>query len=162
MVAFKTILVATDLSRYSDEALEYAVEMARVQKGRILLVHVFEPPFLGQAGIDFSMGPEVHQWFQGLRKEVEGKLGEQAKDLRKKGLEIEPFVREGIPYSEILKAAEEADADLIILGTHGRTGLGHMLLGSVAERVVRRALCPVLTVRPKEIPAEKETETVPS
>jgi nucleotide-binding universal stress UspA family protein len=64
--------------------------------------------------------------------------------------------KEGVPFLEILKAAGEMQADLIVLGTHGRTGLAHVLLGSVAERVVRRSACPVLTVRPKAM-MEKKT-----
>ncbi len=153
MKLFKKILIATDLSDYSAEAVEYAVSLANVCGGSVTLFHVFEPPFLDQTGFNFAMGPEVYEWVGGVRGQAEKKLGTLARDIRKRGVDVSPVIRDGNPTAEILKEVEKENPDLIVMGTHGRIGFSHALLGSVAERVLRRAECPVLTIHPKKIAA---------
>jgi nucleotide-binding universal stress UspA family protein len=151
MITLHRILVATDFSDYSKEALQYAVHMARSWGADLYLLHVFEPPFFSHAGVAPSMRAEVHQWIRELREEDHQRLNRLAEEVRHQGAKVHSIFKEGTPFLEILKTAEEIPADLIVMGTHGRTGLAHVFLGSVAERVVRRSSSPVLTVRPKEL-----------
>ncbi len=149
MGPFRSILCATDLSESSERALEMAAALARDGGGRLLVLHVAEPPPLVRRG-------ELARVLQepgGYRRELEDWL----RRFRPADLEgrIDYRIEEGTPAEEILHRAEEGPCDLIVVGTHGRTGLGRLLLGSVAEQVVRRAPCPVLTVR---LPAEPSPE----
>ena len=145
---FKAILFATDFSESSEHAFQYALSLARKFESRLGIIHVINEP------VDLRGFYVPHISFDKLEEEIEQgacKLMEkfcrsQAQDYTK----IESFVVPGIPYDEIIKKAEEIDADLIILGTHGRTGLDHVLFGSTAEKVVRKSPVPVMTIRIKE------------
>lgn len=91
-------------------------------------------------------------WFDEARKEESKRLNELAVQIaHENGISVYPLLKEGVPFHQILKTAKEIPADLIVLGTHGRTGLAHAIIGSVAERVVRESNCPVFTVRPKSL-----------
>ena len=139
----KTIVVPIDFSPPSKNALRYAVRLAE-QFGSVLrLVHVVEPaPFLGDlsdVGLIRSDGE--------IARVAKVQLQALAQDEIEELVPVYPEVRIGKPYNEIVAAAKVSSADLIVIATHGYTGLKHVLLGSTAERVVRHAPCPVLVVR---------------
>jgi nucleotide-binding universal stress UspA family protein len=140
-VSRRKILVATDFSPGSDEALDRAIEIAKSSTAKVEIIHVIELaeeyPF-GLIYLDADSGA--------LYTHVDHELARRADRLRQAGLEADTKIAEGNASSEIAKRGRELGADLIVVGTHGRTGRAHAMLGSVAERVVRRASCPVLTV----------------
>ncbi len=151
MWELRNILCATDLSGPAERALELAAALARDRGARLLVLHVAVPPPFVRPG-ELS---KVLQQPGGYRQELQDRL----RHFRPAGLEgrIDYRIEEGTPADEILRLAEEIPCDLVVLGTHGRTGLGRLLLGSVAEQVLRRASCPVLTVRlPAETPPAAE------
>lgn len=138
----KKILVPTDFTVYSDHAIEYAIMVGRKFQAKILLVHVIEP-------LTYSLTDTVQiiDHYTALKTVAKPILENLQKMILKKGLEADILLLDGNPYLEIVKKSREAGVDLIIMGTHGRTGIEHILMGSVAERVVRLASCPVVTVR---------------
>jgi nucleotide-binding universal stress UspA family protein len=156
MITLHRILMATDFSDYSNEALDYAVYLARGFGADLYLFHVFEPPFFSHTGVSPGVRPEVSQWIKEVKEDEARQLNDLAEKVRHQGAKVHPIFKEGTPFLEILKTAGEIPTDLIVLGTHGRTGLAHVLMGSVAERVVRKAACPVFTVRPKVLAVVKE------
>jgi nucleotide-binding universal stress UspA family protein len=158
MITLHRILMATDFSAYSKEALDYAVHLAKVLAADLYLLHVYEAPLFVPSGVSLSMRPEVRQWILDVKGEETKKLQTLAEEVRHLGAKVHPIFKEGAPFMEILKTAEEIPADLIVLGTHGRTGLSHVLMGSVAERVVRKSACPVFTVRPKSLAGAQEAK----
>ena len=136
---FHTILVPYDFSRHADRALDTAVRLARPSKGRVLLLHVV-PPLPGlPAGI--SRGDVVVNLHRALEAVADLTAAHRA-------LRVESRVCEGNPVERILEVAREADS--IVMGTLGRTGIDRILFGSVAEKVVRKAPCPVLVVKRDE------------
>lgn len=145
MKPFATILFAVDFSESSDHAFSYAFELAQKFSSRLVIIHVINEP------VDLRGFYVPHISFDNLEKEIaEGaeKMMDRFCDSKLKVFaNYERSVVSGIPYEEIVRKAEEVNADLIIMGTHGRKGLDHMLFGSTAERVVRGAHCPVMTVR---------------
>lgn len=141
----RKILVPTDFSACSEQAARYAAMIAQAFKARVLLVHVVEPLTYGM-----SEAFNVSDHFVTL-KAIAGSLLEEAhRRLAKRGIPVEADLLTGVPYREILQKSRRAGADLIVMGTHGRTGVEHFLLGSVAEKVVRLSSCPVVTVRSSE------------
>ena len=145
MKDFKTILFANDFAETSEEVFDYALNLAKKYDAKLLIVHVINEP------VDLRGFYVPHISFENLEKEIaEGAEKMMEKFCRTKVKDFknyETFVLSGIPYEEIMKKADESQASLIVMGTHGRRGLYHMLFGSTAERVVRGAGCPVLTVR---------------
>jgi len=148
----RRLMFATDFSPCSQEALAHARYLATELGAEVNVVHVFERPFFIEAGVShrLQLRHDVDQWIQEAKDEAKRRLESLANELRIKGLTVTVAFREGIPFVEILKEADEWRADLIVMGTHGRTGVAHALIGSVAERVVERAPCAVLTVRPAQ------------
>ncbi len=138
----KKILVPTDFTVYSDHAIEYAIMVARNFEAKILLVHVIEP-----MAYSVTDTIQIIDHYSALKTVAGPILRNLQNKLLKKGLEVDTLLLDGTPYLEIVKRSRQAGIDLIIMGTHGRTGIKHVLMGSVAERVVRMAPCPVLTVR---------------
>lgn len=147
-VQYNRILVATDESECAKKALAHAHTIATINNSSVALVHVMEvtaqtnyvsDPLLGQQPI---VVPDATEAQMEHAKDLLNEIAEQFSDLK----EVYTFHRVGIPRQEILDVAAEWDADLIIMGTHGRTGFDHFLSGSVSESVVRRSLCPVLVV----------------
>jgi universal stress protein A len=140
----KNILVPLDFSERSLKSLQYAVAFAKQFGAKITLLHVISAPVYT---VDFSYYPP-------LRPEQLAGIEGQLEDLRTRKipaeLPVDIAVREGLVFDGILEMAREIRADLIIATTHGHTGLKHLMLGSVAENVVRRAPCPVLVVRELE------------
>lgn len=144
----RRILVPVDFSECSRKALRFALPFARQFQARLVLVHVVEPMIVPENLV--MAVPELPEAGSGLVKDAQTrleKLGEKEIPTEARGGAL---VRVGRPFQEIIEAANEEDADLIIIATHGYTGLKHVLLGSTAERVVRHAPCPVLTVRATE------------
>jgi nucleotide-binding universal stress UspA family protein len=139
------ILVPVDFSESADKALRYAFKFAEQFGAKVTLLHVIQPTVYPT---DFATPPTtVSALDEAVRARVEEKLASLASHT---GVNCGSVVRSGQPYYEIAAAAREQDVDLIIISTHGHTGLKHVLLGSTAERVVRYAPCPVLTVRERE------------
>lgn len=155
MAKIQQILVATDFSACAKEALEQAIDLARNLKGKITLLYVFESPFPYPDATSLSAYPQLYRSLQDFKREEEKKL-QSAAGIPGAGIEIRPLFKEGSASLEIVKAAQELKADLIVVGTHGRAGMSRFLMGSVAQRVSQSAPCPVLIVREKreEAPAE--------
>jgi universal stress protein A len=150
MIDLHRILVPTDFSKHSHNALTYAASFAEKFGAEIHLLHVvqdfavFFPDPIAAGAPGFP--PADH-----LTAAVRAALDRTVREHKQlQHLRVHAEAREGTPYHEIVAYARENDIDLIIMGTHGRTGLAHLLLGSVAEKVIRRAPCPVLTVRDPE------------
>jgi nucleotide-binding universal stress UspA family protein len=141
----RRILVPVDFSETSRKALQYAVPFAAAFDAEVVLLHVVQP-----YSIPVELGYMPPEWQDNQQKFLQV-AREELDKLRAREIgtraRSQAQVREGLPWPEITAAAGELQADLIILATHGRTGLQHVLLGSVAERVVRHAHCPVLVVR---------------
>jgi nucleotide-binding universal stress UspA family protein len=143
----KHILVPTDFSEASQAALEMAASMARRFGARLTLFHAHAvPSYLYPDG----MMPVPATVLNELERSIVAELNRLAQSLAAGGMTVEIRHTLGGAAAEICRAADEIGADLIIMGTHGRTGLRHMVLGSVAEKVVRKAAQPVLTVRSRE------------
>jgi nucleotide-binding universal stress UspA family protein len=150
MIALKHILVPTDFSETSDAALAYGREFARTFGASLDLLHVadnvFSRGFTGEGYL--AILPDLQE---DLERTARVRLDEMLIDHDEPGLAATPVLRTSTsPASEIVAYARENDVDLIVMGTHGRGGVAHFLVGSVAERVVRSAPCPVLTVRHPE------------
>ncbi len=151
MVHIKTIVVPTDFSEAAAHALEYSLSLAKTFQAKIVLVHVYEPIVYYS---DAPMGmPDLVELEQNIRLVAEQTMTTlMEKHVRSRqaeygSIEVETVLVQGKPFVEIIKTAREKNADLIVLSTHGRSALEHILLGSVTEKVVRKAHCPVLTVR---------------
>ena len=139
---FKKILVPTDFSSQSDKSLDYAVMVANQFGAKIILLHIIEPfPYTTTDAFMVVDNSEA------MRSIAETLIKNQSKTLRQKKISVKTDLIVGNPAQEIIKKAEREKADLIVMGTHGRTGVEHVLLGSVAEKIVRLANCPVLTIK---------------
>jgi nucleotide-binding universal stress UspA family protein len=148
MIELKRILVPTDFSKHSLNAMKYAAAFADKFKAELYLLHVVQDLTLFLPDAISGTPPYVPPPEQ-MMSAVRDSLDRLAKEQLDK-LTVHRFVREGSPFFEIISCAKENNVDLIIMGTHGRGMLAHMLMGSVAEKVVRKAPCPVLTVRHPE------------
>jgi len=147
MFAPKKILVPTDFSEYSDAALKYAIDVARQRGAKIYLLHVIG--LIQTCAVDYCFD-------QPTLDALEKKSASTAEDMMKKQLELFPEaksvdittdVRKGVPYEEILNEQKAKDIDLIVMSSHGKTGLLGHVLGSGAEKVMKKAACPVLLIR---------------
>ncbi len=146
----KRILCPTDFSENADYAFQYALAFARKFDAKLYVLHVIHfPPQLRQS--------DIRQVIDLVIKSAEINLKELLGKSTETEVTFHPAIRTGAEYSEITELAGKEKIDLIVMGTHGRTGLAHAFLGSVAERVVRHAPCPVLTVR---LPAIKGAKAV--
>ena len=147
----KRMLVPVDFSDCSLDALEYGVSVAQRSKAFIQLLHVLEPV---SYGLDFTL-PHVATR-EHIRTELTGRLSNLVSALTSVGVPSDFTITGGLPAESILDTAKSPSIDLIVMGTHGRRGFSHALFGSVAESVLRRSLCPVLTVRsPKFQPGHR-------
>lgn len=144
---YKHILVPTDFSATSDAALEHARALASAFGSELSLVHVFEDPLLSGAVTAEAFVPEAPEVRDALMKEAQTRLTHRIRPDDRETLRATGEIITGSPATAIADHAARVGADLIVMGTHGRGGVSHLLLGSVAERVVRMAPCPVLTVR---------------
>jgi nucleotide-binding universal stress UspA family protein len=144
MIQVERILVPLDFSRHADSILEWAAHLAEEHDSTLLLLHAYHLPVEFQQ-LEGAYLPQ--DFWASVKSEAEQNLGRYAEPLRAKGLTVEVIVREGYPATVIEEEAVELQADLIVIGTHGLSGLKHLLLGSIAERVVQKSHCPVLTVK---------------
>lgn len=145
MIKLKKVLVPTDFSDSARNALRYGVSFAREYGAELVLLHVVENLTVGYASDLFPVPmAEVFQEISGYAKAEIAKLAAEA---REKGVAVVEVVAQGKPSAEIIRYAAENAIDVIVLGTHGKGMLDQALFGSTTERVVRRAPCPVLTVR---------------
>jgi nucleotide-binding universal stress UspA family protein len=138
-MATKTIVFPTDFSTASDAAMPHAEALAKSSNARLLIVHVEEPPLAYGGG----------ELYYGLPEPSSERILAMLEDVRPKDPAV-PFVHRltmGDPAGEIVRIAGDEGAEMIVLGTHGRTGMTRLLMGSVAEAIVRRAPCPVLVYR---------------
>jgi nucleotide-binding universal stress UspA family protein len=150
VATFTKIIAATDFSDDSVRAMQYAEELARKFAAEIIVMHVDQP--LAPVMLTPEFGPGLDTGTISRIAEEQRLLAQRELDkivgrLRDGGLKAKSMLRVGAPFVEIINAAQTENADLIVMGTHGRSGLTHVLMGSVAERVVRKAPCAVLTVR---------------
>jgi nucleotide-binding universal stress UspA family protein len=145
VIKLKKVLVPTDFSESARHAVTYGISFAREYSAELILLHVVENLTVGYASDLFPVPmAEVFQEISGYAKAELAKLGSEA---RAKGVDVEEQVVQGKPSAEIMRFAADNDVDMIVLGTHGKGMLDQALFGSTTERVVRRAPCPVLTVR---------------
>lgn len=139
MLRIQTILHPTDFSPFAEYAFHLACSLAHDHGGRIIVLHVAEPPLIAPGETMIHM-PRTDPW-AGIEQELRRI---QAPDPK---IPVAHRLEEGKPADAILHVAKQSKCDLIVMGTHGRTGLAHLLTGSVAEQVVRKATCPVLVVK---------------
>jgi len=151
MPSIRQILVPVDFSEPSRVAFEYAADMARPLAASVDVIHVWEAPSFVPLGSALEAGEWNPSLVELVKKNAEKALDEFVSAAAKRGLAVRTSHAEpGSPALAIAEAAKAGRYDLIVMGTHGRTGLSRTLIGSVAERVVRHAPCPVLTVRTHE------------
>jgi universal stress protein A len=144
MPSFQMILVPVDFSEHASRSLDFAIELARQFEGKLHLVHSYpiHPTMVSPYGV--ALPPDLDRTF---REAADKQLGEWAGRARKAGLAVETTTTSDPPVEAIVRCAERIHADLIVMSTRGLTGLKHVLLGSVAERTLRLAPCPVLTLK---------------
>ena len=141
---FNLILCAVDFSDTSDQAFDYSVALARKLGAQIKVAHIYQIP---AAALPNGVLDAPVDYEDNLQDQLQDRLEEYIDDKAIEDIDITAYVCQGIPYIEIIEMAMETNADMIVIGTHGRTGLSHMLMGSVAERVVRTAEVPVISIR---------------
>ncbi|MCA9108604.1 MAG: universal stress protein [Planctomycetaceae bacterium] len=149
MIQLQKLLVPTDFSEFSNHALRYGCEFAKRFGAQLHLLHVMDAsltmpdPIMGAPVSDAELN------------DLQNRAATAIEDLPESdwliGIDhVKRVIQIGSPFVEIIRYAKQQEIDMIVLGTHGRTGLAHVLIGSTAERVIRKAPCPVLTVRPEE------------
>jgi nucleotide-binding universal stress UspA family protein len=148
MRRFRHILYASDFSPASRAAFARAVELARADHARLTIVHVMTPvvPYVGEG---YATPQAYEAMLTSVRDEARKQLDRLLRRARGRGARVQGLLLEGVPHDRIARAARGRRADLIVIGTHGRTGLARLFLGSVAARVIAMAPCPVLAVRGK-------------
>ena len=151
----RTILLPTDFSGCGNFALPYAAAIARAAQAKVICIYVVEPivPAVGYTGLAEPMA--IADISEQLEDSAERELPQVMKCEELHGLDVEEVITHGDAAAEIVRVAAERNVDLIVISSHGRTGLGRMIFGSTAEAVVRHAGCPVLVVKP---PPEEEGE----
>ncbi len=146
----RSILVPTDFSESASRALEHAVAWAKTFRARIHLLHAYQVPI--QIGVGEPV-PLPQEFFDQMRDRAQRRLDELAAKLGSEGVEVRTHLALEAAPRAIVDAADQLGVDLIVMGTRGLTGMKHVLLGSVAERTVRLASCPVMTVKEPAAPA---------
>jgi nucleotide-binding universal stress UspA family protein len=148
VIEVKKILFPTDFSEYSNHALKYAVALSERFKAKLVVLHVCEHPIAG-TGIE-AYHLAVPEYVVDLEQQERKALDALTAELRERHLDVEPVFIIGKAYQEIVKAAKQREVDVITMATHGSKGISHFVFGSTAEKVVRLAPCPVLTVKHPE------------
>ena len=152
MVPIRRILFPTDFSEHANYAWSSALQFAQEFGAEVHLLHVVAPPPRMTAAYSAHFSPE--KFAEVLSSEAATALDDLVHGAGDRGITFHPEVRIGVDFHEIIDYARLSKIDLIVMATHGRTGLAHALLGSVAEKVVRRAPCPVLTIKPPAMKLE--------
>jgi nucleotide-binding universal stress UspA family protein len=143
---FEKILCPVDFSEFTDEILAYAVNIAKRFDSELHLIHVI-PNLNYFTPYESFLTPEN---LVAIERNIEGEVGKDFDKITKKlDLPFKRIVKTGVTFVEIIDYIKDQGVDLVVMGTHGRSGIEHILIGSVAEKVVRKSPCPVLTVRPK-------------
>lgn len=145
MINIKKILFPTDFSEYSKHALKYATALAERFKAKLLVLHVCEHPIAGTGTEAYQLA--VPAFFADVEQRERKQLEAMSSDLQARGIDAEPVFIIGRAYLEIVNTARQLEVDVITMATHGNKGLSHLIFGSTAEKVVRLAPCPVLTVK---------------
>jgi len=143
-IEVRCILVPIDFSEHAAPVMEWAAHLAQNHGSRMVLMHAYHLP------VEFQQMEGAYlpaDFWSNVKTEAQRTLEGHAERIREQEIEVETAVREGYPATAIVEEAERLGASLVVIGTHGHTGLKHLLLGSVAERVVQKAPCPVLTVK---------------
>lgn len=141
----KTILFPTDFSQGARAAMDYALSLAKDYNARLILLYVMQDISIAEWYIPSAVS--VTDMIEDMEKSAWKEMEKWRAEAQARLKDVEKMVVRGVPFVEIIKTAKEKGVDLIVIGTHGRTGIDHMLFGSTAEKVVRKAPCPVLTVR---------------
>jgi nucleotide-binding universal stress UspA family protein len=161
MKPFRRILIATDFTPASDPALDEAIEMAKGNDTELLIAHAYQAPVMLP---EQTVSAETYEERdRDLRNDVVERLQPLLGKARHEGVSARGLVLSGVPHTAIAEAAKESDADLIVMGTHGRKGVSRFFIGSVVSRVISTAPCPVMTVggpRPDERRAEASSRLV--
>ncbi len=148
MIKIERILFPTDFSACAKHALKYALDFAVERGAKLYVLHVI-PKLnvpVGAGGLTYP----VSQLYVEMERDAEKNIHQMIPKRFLEKIKVENIIVRGTPFLEIIKAAKKYDIDLITISTHGRTGLSHALLGSTAEKVVRKAPCPVLCVKHPE------------
>ena len=143
-ISIRRILVPVDFSEHADAVIEWGAHLAEEHGSAIVVLHAYHLP------VEFQQLEGAYlpaDFWTNVRQEAERSLDRYVEQLRARGFDVEARVREGYPATVIVEEAKSLPADLVVIGTHGLSGLKHLLLGSIAERVVQKAPCPVLTVK---------------
>jgi nucleotide-binding universal stress UspA family protein len=143
-IDIRRILIPLDFSHHAETILEWGAHLAEEHECPVVLLHAYHLPVEFQQLEGAYLPPD---FWTNVKTEAQQALERHAEALRRRGVQVETVVREGYPATVILEEADQRKADLIVIGTRGLTGLKHLLLGSIAERVVQKAHCPVLTVK---------------
>ena len=149
MIQIKRILCPVDFSANAEHALQYALAFARTFDAELEILHAVEPIAYEVGGDEMGVQLAV-QYLQEVEVAVTARLEELCAKAKRSHPKVSPHLAKGVAFVEIVRRAKEGNVDLIVIGTHGRTGLAHALMGSVSEKVVRKAPCPVLTVKHPE------------
>ncbi len=151
---FKKILFCTDFSENSHYAFTYALNLAKTYKTKLMILHITPEPVHPEQ-LSIYLPPErLEELKLSQKKELNEQLQKHYLDKMERFKDYQVMIKTGEPFIEIIRTSKKEKADLIVMGTHGRTGLDHILFGSTAEKVVRKSTCPVLTVR---LPGKKFT-----
>jgi len=141
----KTILFPTDFSQGARAAMDYAISLAQDYKAKLILIYVIQDISIAEWYIPSSIS--AADLVEDMQKSASREMEKWGAETAMKVKDLEKLIVRGVPFVEIIRTAKEKNADMIVIGTHGRTGIDHMLFGSTAEKVVRKSPCPVLTVR---------------
>jgi len=141
----KTILFPTDFSNGARAAMDHVVSLARDYNAKLILLYVIQDINIAEWYIPSSLS--VTELVEDMKKSAWTEMDKWSAEISLKVKDVEKMIVRGVPFVEIIETAKAKNIDLIVIGTHGRTGIDHMLFGSTAEKVVRKAPCPVLTVR---------------
>jgi nucleotide-binding universal stress UspA family protein len=145
---FRHMLAPTDFSEYSKQAVASALELAKKFGAKLSILHVVElPPYPVEGYVPPSL---TSTFLADLERQATQDLAQVVPEAESAGIEVARLVTVGSPYRKIIDIAEAEQVDLIVMATAGRTGFSRLVMGSIAERVVRTASCPVLTIRPRE------------
>jgi len=147
MIKLEKILMPTDFSSSSENAMRYAVSFAKEYDAELVVLHVIHEPHRLRRVTTTLPGEEIDKIIADEIGVVKKAMEQFVKDFSE-GVNVKTLIKTGIAVVEIVESAKEENVDMIVIGTHGQTGTRHALIGSVAERVVRNAHCPVFTVKP--------------
>jgi nucleotide-binding universal stress UspA family protein len=141
----KTILFPTDFSQGARAAMDHAISLAKDYDAKLILLYVIQDISIAEWYIPSTLS--VTDLVEDMQRSARNEMEKWGTEVSAKVKDVDKMVVRGVPFVEIIKTAKDKNADLIVIGTHGRTGIDHILFGSTAEKVVRKAHCPVLTVR---------------